>query len=161
MERELLTTGCTEAERVWFAAHQLEGPAAAWWENYTTTYPIDTVNWDKFKQAFHTAHVSAGAMSLKKHEFRNLRQGNHFVAQYVDEFSTLARYAPEHVADDAAKQEKFLEELNDDLSMQLMVGTYGKYQELVDKALILEGKQQRIESRKRWYAQGKYGSGGQ
>ena len=80
MEQELITAGCTEAERVRFAAHQLEGPAVAWWENYTTTYPIDTVTWDQFKQAFRTAHVSAGAMSLKKREFRNLRQGNHSVA---------------------------------------------------------------------------------
>ena len=103
MERELITAGCTAAERVRFAAHQLEGPAASWWENYTTTYPIDTVTWDPFKQVFRTAHVSAGAMSLKKHEFRNLHQGNHSVAQYVDEFSMLARHAPRNVADDAAK----------------------------------------------------------
>ena len=32
-------------------------------------------------------------------------------------------YAPDAVATDAAKQEKFLEGLNDELSMQLMVAT--------------------------------------
>ena len=121
MERELIIAGCTEAENVRFAAHQLEGLAASWWENYTATYPIGTVTWDQFKQAFRTAHVSAGAMSLKKREFRNLRQGNRSVAQYVDEFSLLARYAPGDVADDAAKQEKSLEGLNDELSIQLTV----------------------------------------
>ena len=73
--RELTTAGCTDAERVRFAAHQLDGPAASWWENYTATHPIDTVTWDQFQQAFHTAHVSAGAMAMKKREFRNLRQG--------------------------------------------------------------------------------------
>ena len=31
--RELTTAGCTDAERVHFAAHQLDGPATAWWEN--------------------------------------------------------------------------------------------------------------------------------
>ena len=45
MECELITTGCSEAEKVRFAAHQLEGPAASWWENYTTTYPIAGVTW--------------------------------------------------------------------------------------------------------------------
>ena len=90
MERELITAGCSEAEKVRFAAHQLEGPATSWWENYTTTYPIAGVTWEQFKQAFRTAHVSAGAMTLKKREFRNLRQGNRSVAQYVDEFSMLA-----------------------------------------------------------------------
>ena len=41
--RELTTAGCTDAEKVHFAAHQLDGPAASWWENFAATYPIDTV----------------------------------------------------------------------------------------------------------------------
>ena len=48
--RELTTTGCTDAERVRFAAHQLDGPAASWWENYTTTHPIDNVTWASFNK---------------------------------------------------------------------------------------------------------------
>ena len=31
--RELTTAGCTDAERVRFVAHQLDGPATSWWEN--------------------------------------------------------------------------------------------------------------------------------
>ena len=100
-------------------------------------------------------------MNMKKREFRNLREGNHTVVQYVDEFSKLAHYAPDDVVTDAAKHEKFMEGLNDELSMQLMVATFTNYQELVDKALMIEGKQQQIESRKRKYGQGKYNSGAQ
>ena len=96
---------------------------------------------------------------MKKCEFRNLRQEVRTVGQHVDEFSKLACYAPDDVATDAAKQEKFLEGLNDELSMQLMVANFNNYQELVDRALMLEGKQQQIESRKRKYGQGKYNSG--
>ena len=99
--RGLTTAGCTDAEKVHFAAHQLDGPAAAWWENYTTTFPIANVTWDQFQQAFCTAHVSTGAMSMKKREFRNLRQGNRTAAQDMDEFSKLSRYAPDDVATDA------------------------------------------------------------
>ena len=73
------------------------------------------------------------------------------MAQYVDEFSKLSRYSPDDVATDAAKQEKFLQGLNDELSMQLMVETFTNYQELVGRALMIEGKQQQIESRKRKY----------
>ena len=98
---------------------------------------------------------------MKKREFCNLCQGNRTVAQYVDEFSKLSRYAPDDVATDAAKQEKFMEGLNDEMSMQLMVATFNNYQELVDKALMIEGKQQQIESHKRKYGQGKYNSGAQ
>ena len=55
------------------------------------------------QQAFRIAHVSTGAMQMKKQEFHNLCQGNRTVAQYVDEFSKLSRYATDDVATDAAK----------------------------------------------------------
>ena len=71
--RELTTAGCTDTERVRFAAHQLDGPAASWWENYTATFLVANVTWDQFQQAFRTAHVSTGAMQMKKREFHNLR----------------------------------------------------------------------------------------
>src|SRR4051812_29273100 len=100
-------------------------------------------------------------MAMKKREFCNLRQGGRTVGQYVDDFSKLARYASDDVATDAAKQEKFLEGLNDELSMQLMVASSNNYQELVDRAIMIEGKQQQIENRKRKYGQGKYNSGAQ
>ena len=54
-----------------------------------------------------------------------------------------------------------MEGLNDELSMQLMVATFTNYQELVDRALMIEWKHQLIESRKRKYRQGKYNSGAQ
>ena len=73
----------------------------------------------------------------------------------------MSHYAPDDVATDAAKQDKFMEGLNDEMSMQLMVATFNNYQELVDKALMIEGKQQQIESRKRKYGQGRYNSGAQ
>src|SRR4051812_28617063 len=40
---ELPTAGCTDAERVHFGPHQLDGPAASWGENYTATFPIANV----------------------------------------------------------------------------------------------------------------------
>ena len=60
----------------------------------------------------------------------------------MDEFSKLARYAPDDVSTDVAKQEKFMEGLNDEMSMQLMVATFNNYQALVDNALMMEGKRQ-------------------
>ena len=37
--REMTTAGCTDAEKVRFIAHQLDGPAPSLWENYTATSP--------------------------------------------------------------------------------------------------------------------------
>ena len=45
--------------------------------------------------------------------------------------------------------------------MQLMVATFNNYQQLVDRALVIEGKQQQIDNHKRKYGHGKYNSGAQ
>src|SRR4051812_21228162 len=74
VSRNMETIGCTETERVMFASHLLEGPAAAWWDNYLLYYPIDTITWAQFQAAFRAAHVSVGAMILNK-EFCSFRQG--------------------------------------------------------------------------------------
>ncbi len=37
--------------------------------------------------------MPAGVMALKKREFRELKQGNRSVMEYLHEFNNLARYA--------------------------------------------------------------------
>jgi hypothetical protein len=74
INKDLMTTGCTDAKKVRFAAHLLEGPAASWWDTYQITHPIEGVTWDSFQEGFRAAHISCGVMGLKKKEFRDLRQ---------------------------------------------------------------------------------------
>jgi hypothetical protein len=61
----------------------------------------------------------------------------------------LACYALEDVRSDDEKKEKFLEGLNDELSVQLIFGDYEDFQKLVDKAIRLEDKHRKMESKKR------------
>ena len=80
----------------------------------------------------------------------------------MEEFNNLSCYAPNDVNTYAARQEKFLEGLNDDLSLQLTVATFRNCQDLIDKAIVLEGKQHAIENRKRKYNNNnRYNSGPQ
>src|SRR3954466_10598905 len=88
-------------------------------------------------------------MSLKKKEFHNLKQRHLSVAEYIEEFNNLARYAPDEVDTDAKRKEKFLEGLNDELNLQLDVAYVPTYQSLCDKATILENKMNQVENRKR------------
>ena len=156
VKKVLVTIGCTDAEKVRFAAYLLEGPAASWWDNFQITHPIEEVTWEIFEDGFRTAHISSGVMSLKKKEFHNLRQGIHSVAEYIDEFSNLARYAPDDVNTDAKRKEKFLDGLNDELSIQLSVAYIPTYQSLCDKAIILESKMKQVGIKKRKHSFGKY-----
>src|SRR3954470_2694301 len=157
VNKDFVTVGCTDAEKIRFAAHLLEGPAATWWDNFQITTPIDEVTWAIFEDGFRTAHISSGVMNLKK-EFHNLKQRHRGVAEYIEEFNYLARYALDEVDTDAKRKEKFLEGLNDELNLQLSVAYVPTYQSLCDKAAILESKMKQVESRKRKHSD-KHSSG--
>ena len=44
VNKDLITCECTDAEKVRFTAHLLEGPASMWWETFQITHPIDTLD---------------------------------------------------------------------------------------------------------------------
>ncbi|XP_051230224.1 uncharacterized protein [Lolium perenne] len=159
VNKDLVTIGCTDAEKVRFAAHLLEGPAASWWENFQITHPIEEVTWAIFEDGFRTAHISSGVMDLKRTEFLNLRQGHRSVSEYIEEFSKLVRYAPDDSNTDAKRKERFLKGLNDELMVQLSVVYVPTYQSLCDKAITLENTVKQVEKRKRKHSYDKHGSG--
>ena len=68
--------------------------------------------------------------------------------EYLHTFNQLARYAPEDVASDENKQERFLEGLNDEIAVLLIAQEHSDFQQLVSKAIRQEGKLQEMESRK-------------
>jgi hypothetical protein len=55
VEKKLVIAQYTDHEKVLFAAHQLYGAAANWWETYCNTHAnIDTITWNEFKAHFRT-----------------------------------------------------------------------------------------------------------
>jgi hypothetical protein len=81
----------TEYQKTLYDAHQLRGPVGACWASYTTTLPVDHhVVWNEFHVAFCGHHLLAGTMRRKLVEFLELRQGNHSVYEYTQEFNNLA-----------------------------------------------------------------------
>jgi hypothetical protein len=87
-------------------------------------------------------------MKLKK-EFLSLKQGGMSVAEFWERFIELSCYAPEEVADDAKKQERFMEELAGPFQYQLMSHTFPSFQHLLDKAIFLESKCRELGELKR------------
>jgi hypothetical protein len=148
VNKDLVTTGCTDAEKVRFAAHLLEGAAASWWDTYQITHPIEGVKWDSFQEGFRAAHISSGVMGLKK-EFHDLRHKYRSVSEYIDEFTNLSHYASDDIDTNAKRKEKFLEGLNDKLSIPLFVAYTPTFQSLLDQAITLESKMKQSENRKR------------
>jgi hypothetical protein len=79
-------------------------------------------------------------MKLKKKEFKDLKQGSMSVSEYVTHFTQLSRYAPDNVDTDEKKQDWFLNSLNDGLAYVLEARDFVNFQDMVDKAIVLENR---------------------
>jgi hypothetical protein len=50
IEKKLMIAQCTDQVKVHFAAHQLYGPAADWWDVHSASHPnAEAITWDQFK----------------------------------------------------------------------------------------------------------------
>ena len=101
---------------------------------------IDHVpTWQEFRQAFWAHYILASLMEQKQREFRELKQGNRMVMQYVQSFIHLSQYAPEDVADDPRRAARLLHGL--DPTLQTHLGRrYESFTDLVDTALDMESR---------------------
>ena len=138
MESKFELLMCTEEQKTLFAAHQLRGPAASWWETFLAMQPTGhRVPWTEFRAAFTAHHNPSSVVKIKLREFMNLKQEDRTVQEYVQIFNALARYAPDHVDTDAKKKECFLEGMSPKLRSRL--GRHSEdFNQLVDDAIAME-----------------------
>jgi hypothetical protein len=147
VEKNLVIFQCMDHEKILFAAHQLYGTTANWWETYCNTHVnINTIMWNEFKAHFHTHYIPRGTMKLKKKEFADLKQGSITVNEYLNSFIQLSRYAPDDINIDQKKQDMFLNGLNDDIQFQLLNTDYADFQHMVDKAIVIENQIKEMEN---------------
>jgi hypothetical protein len=146
IEKKLLIAQCTDREKVLFAAHQLYGPTADWLDAYSASHMnAEAITWAQFRTSFRAHFVPDGLIGLKKQALHDLTQGNISVAEYLNRFTYLSRYSHEEVNTDAKKQYLFLHGLHNEIQLQLLNTDYANFQNLVDKAIVIEGKQAEIE----------------
>lgn len=145
IERKLIITRYADNEKVFYASNQFEGATYAWWDNFCAMQPTSYVpSWDKFRTAFLVAHVPSSIVSIKRHEVLTLKQDNKSVMEYLYEFHYLARYTQDDVSTDARKQDQFLNRLTEVIQLALAVHDFHNFQQLVDKAIVVENKMQGV-----------------
>jgi hypothetical protein len=128
----------------------LVGPAADWWDAYVEAHEEpETNNWQEFKNYLRSHHVLLGVMKLKKKEFGDLKQGSMTVSEYVTRFTQLSRYALDDMDIDEKKQDWFLNGLNDGLAYALEACDFINFQDMVDKALVLENRRGIMERKRK------------
>jgi hypothetical protein len=97
-------------------------------------------------------------MKLKKKEFEELKQGSMSVSEYVTRFTQLSCYAPDNVDTNEKKQDWFLNGLNDGLAYALEDRDFINFQDMVDKALVLENRRGIMERKRKMQRTGSQGS---
>jgi hypothetical protein len=97
-------------------------------------------------------------MKLKKKEFEDLKQGSMTVSEYVTRFTQLSRYVPDNMDTNEKKQDWFLNGLNDDLAYALEARDFVNFQDMVDKALVLENRREIMEQKRKMQRTGSQGS---
>jgi hypothetical protein len=97
-------------------------------------------------------------MKPKKTEFEDFKQGSMSVSEYVTRFTQLSRYAPYNVDTNEKKQDWFLNGLNDGLAYALEARDFINFQDMVDKALVLENRRGIMERKRKMQRTGAQGS---
>jgi hypothetical protein len=85
-------------------------------------------------------------MCRKLAEFLDLRQGNRFVYEYIQEFNNLAQYGSHHVDTDVKNAELFHKGLTIQLQDRLILSQNLSYNELASAAIDQEGTMKACEA---------------
>ncbi|KAF0898781.1 hypothetical protein E2562_011860 [Oryza meyeriana var. granulata] len=116
IEAKLVLVCCDGTEKAAYAAYNLQGTAAAWWQSYKTLIPLDEpITWTVFKEGFRSAHVLSGLMEIKRREFLALKQGNQTFLEFLNQFNYLSQYATEEMLTEYRKVKLCRRRLNPEL----------------------------------------------
>jgi hypothetical protein len=94
-------------------------------------------------------------MNLKKDEFPTLRKGGRMLKEYMDDFCSLSRCAPEDIDTNAKRKDKFLSGFKDELKIPLSVAYAPSYHALLDQAVTLDNNIRKEENHKKKFNGGK------
>ncbi|KAL0561651.1 hypothetical protein IC582_002091 [Cucumis melo] len=108
---------CPEDQKVQCAVFMLTDRGTAWWETTERMLggDVSQITWQQFKESFYAKFFSASLRDAKRQEFLNLEQGDMTVEQYDAEFDMLSRFAPEMIATEVARADKFVRGLRLDI----------------------------------------------
>ncbi|TYK30962.1 ty3-gypsy retrotransposon protein [Cucumis melo var. makuwa] len=108
---------CPEDQKVQCAVFMLTDRGTTWWETIERMLGGDVgqITWQQFKESFFAKFFSASLRDAKRQEFLNLEQDDMTVEQYDAEFDMLSRFAPEMIATEAARADKFVRGLRQDI----------------------------------------------
>ena len=116
---------------------------------------LETLSWANFLKEFSDKYIPVVYKARKKLEFLNLKQDDLSIAKYKIQFVRLSKYAPEEVATDELKRDKFERglslEIRERIAIKLatyrdLLETTLRAEEIIMERNILEAKRKRATS---------------
>ncbi|XP_073289357.1 uncharacterized protein [Primulina huaijiensis] len=106
-----------DERRVKQIGHQLQEVAKSWW--IATKEALEqhgtVITWKIFRAEFYRRFFPVSYREDKKVEFKNLKQGQLNMEEYVAKFSTLLHFAPYVAGNDEAVADQFINGLNPEI----------------------------------------------
>lgn len=131
-----------EAEQVEVAKIQLTDVARTWWltEEARLEKPI---SWKDFTDSFYERFFPATAKREMQSQFINLKQRDKNVESYAAEFLRLSRFAPQMVADEADRADRFQQGLQWEIQEKLVTHQFNTYDQVLTAARYAESFMER------------------
>ncbi|MBG9689342.1 hypothetical protein ABD91_00070, partial [Lysinibacillus sphaericus] len=131
--------GCSEEQKVPFAAFMLRGEADYWWESIKRTQPAALkMSWEKFQELFNDKYFPESIRHMKEVEFIKLEQNNMTVSQYEAKFAELSRFASHLVDNEERMTRMFLRGLKPEIRQHLVSHKLCLYSDVVNRAQLVE-----------------------
>ncbi|XP_010907259.2 uncharacterized protein [Elaeis guineensis] len=136
MEKAFASMECIDQENICFAAYQLQGKHLKVRSCQVTVENDGPITWETFYQEF--KDFFKNLKFEKKNEFTRLIQGNMMVAQHDAKFTELSHFAPDLVAADNIKVQRFEKGLRPKIHVGVQLMWLIFYGEVVNLAKIME-----------------------
>ncbi|XP_042404664.1 uncharacterized protein LOC121994816 [Zingiber officinale] len=135
---------CTDEEKVELAVYHLRDQAVTWWDMQKTIFGEQHITWMMFRDAFEREYFLATFCLARRQEFLNLKKGDRSVLEYNAEFSRLAEFCPQLVAQDYDSMHQFTQGLAAYIRIRMSDFPSSSYREVLDRALFIEMTQQQV-----------------
>ena len=115
------------------------------------------LEWPEFSKAFLERFFPKSLQYARAREFEQLKQTSGMsVTEYDIQFTRLSRYAPHHVATEQLRVRRFVDGLQDNLSMYIPISETSSYCQVLDAALGLELGGKERQTRKEPYKKARF-----
>ncbi|XP_059670860.1 uncharacterized protein LOC132316395 [Cornus florida] len=137
--------------KITLAIYKFSKDIKLWWKSVTYQHKVENMSWDMFKELFYEKYFLITKRWELRKQFDDLIQCNMSMTEYENKFTSLSRFAPKSVRNEADKTRKFVSGLHYQMRPLITAQYFKVYAEAMERALMLEAEaNDRNARREQW-----------